>query len=47
MLTLLLGYLGFAILSKDFAVLKIAIRFFYCVALAFGLFVWLRKFRVR
>jgi tetratricopeptide (TPR) repeat protein len=46
-LTLLLGYLGFAILSKDFVVLKIAIRFFYCVALAFGLFVWLRKFRVR
>ena len=47
LLTLLLGYLGFAILSKDAAVLKTAIRFFYCVALAFGLFVWLRKFRVR
>jgi tetratricopeptide (TPR) repeat protein len=47
LLTLLLGYLGFAILSKDAAILKIAVRFFYCVALAFGLFVWLRKFRVR
>lgn len=46
-LTLLLGYLGFAILSKDQAVLKTAIRFFYCVALAFGVFVWLRRFRVR
>jgi tetratricopeptide (TPR) repeat protein len=46
-LTLLLLYLGFAILSKDLVVLKTAIRFFYCVALAFVLFVWLRKFRVR
>ena len=46
-LTLLLSYLGFAVLSRDVAVLKTAIRFFYCVALAFGLFVWLRKFRVR
>ena len=47
LLTLLLGYLAFAILSRDPAVLKTAIRFFYCVVLAFGLFVWLRKFRVR
>ncbi|HEY5706717.1 MAG TPA: DUF2723 domain-containing protein [Terrimicrobiaceae bacterium] len=47
MLTLLLIYLGFAILSRDFAVLKTAIRFFYCVILAFGLFVCLRKCRVR
>ncbi|MGB7839099.1 MAG: DUF2723 domain-containing protein, partial [Terrimicrobiaceae bacterium] len=47
LLTLLLGYLGFAILSKDAAVLKTAVRFFYCVALAFALFIWLRKFRVR
>ena len=47
LLTLLLGYLGFAILSRDLAVLKTAIRFSYCVALAFGVFVWLRKFRVR
>ena len=47
LLTLLLGYLGFAILSKDVAVLRTAIRFFYCVALAFGVFVWLRKLRVR
>ncbi len=45
--TLLLGYLGFAILSQDMAVLKTAIRFFYCVALAFGVFVWLRRFRIR
>ncbi|HEY5779474.1 MAG TPA: DUF2723 domain-containing protein [Terrimicrobiaceae bacterium] len=46
-LTLLLGYLAFAILSEDPAVLKTAIRFFYCVALAFGLFVWIRKGRLR
>lgn len=46
-LTLLLGYLGFAILSNDQAVLKTAIRFFYCVALAFGVFLWLRRFRIR
>jgi len=47
LLTILLGYLGFAILSQDIAVLKTAIRFFYCVALAFGVFVWLRRFRIR
>lgn len=47
LLTLLLTYLGFAILSEDPAVLKTAIRFFYCAALAFGLFVWLRRFLVR
>ena len=47
LLTILLGYLSFAILSQDIAVLKTAIRFFYCVALAFGVFVWLRKSRVR
>jgi len=47
LLTLLLGYLGFAILSQDTAVLKTAIRFFYCVALAFGVFVWLRRLRIR
>ena len=47
LLTLLLGYLGFAILSQDTALLKTAIRFFYCVALAFGVFVWLRRLRIR
>ena len=47
LLTLLLGYLGFAILSRDAAVLKTAIRFFYCVALALGVFLWLRRLRVR
>ena len=47
LLTLLLGYLGFAILSRNVIVLKTGIRFFYCVALAFVLFLWLRNFRVR
>lgn len=47
LLTLLLGYLAFAILSKEQAVLKTAIRWFYCVVLAFGLFLWFRKFRIR
>ena len=47
LLTLLLGYLGFALLSKDVAVLRTAIRLFYCVALTFGVFLWLRKLRVR
>ena len=47
MLTVLLGYLAFAILSEDSAVLRTAIRFFYCVVLAFGIFVWLRRGRLR
>ena len=47
LITLLLGYLGFAILSQDSAVLKTALRFFYCVAIAFGVFVWLRRGRLR
>ena len=47
LLTLLLGYLGFAILSRDVAVLRTAMRLFYCVALTFGVFLWLRKLRVR
>ena len=46
-LTVLLGYLAFAILSENPAVLRTAIRFFYCVALAFGTFVWLRRGRLR
>ncbi len=47
MLTILLGYLGFAILSKEPEVLKTSIRLFYCVAVAFGVFVWLRRFRIQ
>ena len=47
MLTVLLGYLAFAILSENPAVLRTAIRFFYCVALSFGTFVWLRRGRLR
>jgi tetratricopeptide (TPR) repeat protein len=47
LITILLGNLGFAILSEDAAVLKTAIRLFYCVALAFGVFVWLRRGRLR
>jgi tetratricopeptide (TPR) repeat protein len=47
LLTLLLGYLGFAILSRDPAVLKTALRFFYCVVLALAVFAWMRKFRIR
>jgi tetratricopeptide (TPR) repeat protein len=46
-LTVLLAYLAFAILSEDSAVLRTAIRFFYCVVLAFGIFVWLRRGRLR
>ncbi len=46
-LTVLLVYLGFSILSDDQAVRKTALRFAYCVALTFGGFVWLRKGRVR
>jgi tetratricopeptide (TPR) repeat protein len=46
-LTALLGYLAFAILSENPAVLRTAIRLFYCVALAFATFVWLRRGRLR
>jgi len=47
LLTLLLVYLGFAIISRDPNVLKTALRFFYCVMLAFGVFVGMRRFRIR
>jgi tetratricopeptide (TPR) repeat protein len=47
LLTVLLGYLAFAILSENPAVLRTAIRFFYCVLLGFGTFVWLRRGGVR
>jgi len=43
-LTALLAYLGFAILSTEPVILKTAIRFFYCVALGFVIFVIVRKF---
>lgn len=43
-LTVLLAYLGFAILSSEPLILKTAIRFFYCVALGFVIFVIVRKF---
>ena len=46
-LTLLLGYLGFAILSEDEAVLRTALRLFYLVALGFVFFVLWRQFRIR
>jgi len=46
-LTVLLGYLGFAILSQDPLILKTAIRLFYCIALAFAVFLYLRKGRIR
>ena len=42
-LTVLLAYLGFAILSSDPAVLKTAIRFFYCVMLGFLIMVIVRR----
>lgn len=46
LLTALLAYLGFAILSGDLAVLKTAIRFFYCVMLGFAVLVIVRRFQV-
>jgi tetratricopeptide (TPR) repeat protein len=57
LLTVLLVFMGFAILSEahdssslapdDQTLLHTSIRFFYCIALAFGVFVWLRRGRVR
>ena len=46
-LSALLIYLGFAILSEDQLVLKTAIRFFYLVAASLGLFAWFRRGRIR
>jgi len=46
LLTALLAYLGFAILSGDLAVLKTAIRFFYCVMLGLVVLVIVRRFQV-
>ncbi|MEI6279991.1 MAG: DUF2723 domain-containing protein [Verrucomicrobiae bacterium] len=46
LLTVLLAYLGFAILSADPLVLKTAIRFFYCVMLGLIVLVVVRRFQV-
>ncbi len=45
--TILLGYLAFAILSEDLGVLRTAIRFFYVVAAGCLVFVWHRRLRIR
>lgn len=45
--TSLLAYFGLAYISQDQAIIKTAVRFLYCVVLALGLFVWLRKGRVQ
>ncbi|MFM8983151.1 MAG: hypothetical protein ACKOLA_09655, partial [Spartobacteria bacterium] len=44
--TLLVVYLGFAILSEELPVLKTAIRFFYCVMIGLAALVVLKRFRV-
>jgi len=46
-ITALLAYFGLAYLSQEDAVMKTAIRFLYCVIIALGLFIWMRKGRVR
>jgi tetratricopeptide (TPR) repeat protein len=45
-LTVLLVYLGFAILSGEAPVLKTAIRFFYCVMAGFAALVVVGRFRI-
>lgn len=45
-ITLLIVYLGFALLSEQMPVLKTAIRFFYCVAAGFAALVVLKKSRI-
>jgi tetratricopeptide (TPR) repeat protein len=45
-MTVLVAYLGFAILSGEAPVLKTAIRFFYCVMVGFLLLVVLRRFQI-
>ena len=45
-ITLLIVFLGFAILSEEMPVLKTGIRLFYCVAAGFVVLVVLKKFRV-
>ena len=46
LLTVLVAYLGFAILSGEVPVLKTAIRFFYCVILGLLALVAVRRFRI-
>ncbi|MEI6033076.1 MAG: DUF2723 domain-containing protein [Verrucomicrobiae bacterium] len=46
LLTVLLAYLGFAILSAEPPVLKTAIRFFYCVMLGLLVLAAVRRFRI-
>ncbi|CAN5611420.1 hypothetical protein BH09VER1_BH09VER1_21590 [soil metagenome] len=46
-LTVLLGYLLFAILSGSHEVLQTAIRFVFCVAAALGILVWVKRGRIR
>jgi hypothetical protein len=46
LLTVLLGYLGFAILSGEPTVLKTAIRFFYVVLIGFIVIVVTRRFKL-
>ena len=45
-MTVLVVYLGFAILSGEAPVLKTAIRFFYCVMAGFLLLIVVRRFQV-
>ena len=45
-MTILVVYLGFAILSEEAPILKTAIRFFYCVMMGFGALLVLKRFRV-
>ncbi|PTX93957.1 hypothetical protein DB345_20530 [Spartobacteria bacterium LR76] len=47
MVTALLVYLGFAILSGDVLVLKTAIRLAYCVAFGGAFLLWKRRLRIR
>lgn len=47
LLTLLCGYTGFAFISNDEFVLKTALRFSYCVLLAFLIFFWIRRLRIQ
>ena len=46
LLTVLIIFLGFAILSGELPVLKTGLRFFYCVILGAGVLVVIRRFRI-
>lgn len=47
LLTVLLGFLIFAILSKELPVLKTALRLCFCIMLAAAVYIAHRKFRIR